>query len=139
MKGKNEKNQVLESSQSSNEEGLSAGFLNVQDVARYLKLRVSTVYSMVEQRRIPHYRVGRQLRFRKFEIDEWAEKLKQPVIDTAVEARKVLQSIEKKSDLDINRITTKTVEDTKKKGYTSLQEKPGRIKGLREEVKYGAI
>lgn len=120
-------------------EPLSLSFLDVREVARYLKVKPSTIYSMAGNRKIPFYRIGRQLRFRKFEIDQWAERLKQPVIDTGVEARKVLQSIEKKSDLDINRITTKAVEDTKKKGYTSLQEKPGRIKGLREEVKYGAI
>ena len=139
MKGRNEQIQVLGSSQSSNQEDLSAGFLNVQDVARYLKLRVSTVYSMAEQRRIPHYRVGRQLRFRKSEIDQWAERLKQPVVDAEPEAKKVLRSIDKKSDLDLDRIVKKVVEQSKKRGYNFLQEKPGRNKGLGKEVEDGII
>jgi excisionase family DNA binding protein len=98
-------------------ESLSSSFLDVRAVADYLRVRPSTIYSMAENRRIPFYRVGRQLRFRKFEIDEWAEKLKQPVVDAKIEAKKVLRSIAKKSDLDLDRIMKKNIDETRRKRY----------------------
>ena len=120
-------------------EPLSLSFLDVREVAHYLRVRPSTIYSMAGNRKIPFYRLGRQLRFRKFEIDQWAQGLKQPAVDVRAEARKVLRSVEKKSDLDLHRIVKKVVEDTKKKGYTVSQEKSGGIKGLETEVKHGLV
>ena len=119
--------------------GSLSSFLNVKEVAEYLALKTSTVYSLVEEKKIPHYRIGRQIRFKVSEIDEWMAGQKEPVVDAMVEARKVIRSFQRKPNLDGGRIMKKVVEQSKKKGYTSLQEKPGRIKGLREEVKYGAI
>ena len=120
-------------------ESLSLSFLDVREVAHYLKLRPSMIYSMAGNRKIPFYRIGRQLRFRKFEIDQWAERLKQPVVDAKIEAKKVLRSIAKKSDLDLDRIMKKVVEQSKKKGYNSPQEKPGGIEGLEMEVNHGLV
>jgi excisionase family DNA binding protein len=120
-------------------ESLSLSFLDVRELAHYLRVRPSTIYSMAGNRKIPFYRLGRQLRFRKFEIDEWAQGLKQPVIDTGVEAKKVFRSIEKNPDLDINRIVKKAIEDNKKKIYTPPHGKPDQTKGLRKEVKDGNL
>jgi excisionase family DNA binding protein len=120
-------------------ESLSLRFMGVREVAHYLRVKPSTIYSMAGNRKIPFYRIGRQIRFRKSEIDQWAQELKQPVVDLKVEAKKVLRSIAKKADLDVDRIVKKVVEQSKKKGYNVHQEKPGRIKGLRMEVKHGAL
>lgn len=120
-------------------ERLSSSFLDAREVAHYLNVRPSTIYSMAGNRKIPFYRLGRQLRFRKFEIDQWAQGLKQPVIDVKMEAKKVLRSIEKKSDLDINRITTKAIEEAKGKSYTCCHGKPDHVKGLGKEVKDGSL
>ena len=120
-------------------EPLSSSFLDVREVAHYLRVRPSTIYSMAGNRKIPFYRVGRQLRFRKFEIDQWAQGLKQPVIDVRAEARKALRSIEKKSDLDLDRIMKKAIEEARKKGYTSSHGKPDHDKGLRKEVEDGYL
>ncbi len=135
MKGRNEKSQISESNQSSNQEG----FWNVQDATGYLKVRASTVYSLVEQNEIPHYRVGRQIRFRKSEIDKWMEEHKRPAVDVRVEAKNVFRSIEKKGDLDVNAIVKKTIEDERVRRYTSQQGKPDQIKGLRKEVEDGYL
>jgi excisionase family DNA binding protein len=96
---------------------LSLSFLDVREVAHYLKLRPSTIYSMAGNRKIPFYRIGRQLRFRKSEIDQWAERLKQPVVDVEMEGKKVIRSIEKKSDLDLDRIIKKVIDETRGKRY----------------------
>ena len=131
-------------SSSEDHEGLpvedsSPGFLNVRQIGNYLGIKDSTVYSMVEEKRIPHYRVGRLVRFRKADVDEWMAGQKEAVVDVKVEAKKVLRSIEKKSDLDVDRIMKKVVEQSNKKGYNAPQEKPGVIKGLGTEVKHGTL
>jgi len=101
-----------------NEKGLSLGFLNVQKVANYLELRKSNIYSLVEKKGIPQYKIGRLIRFKKAEIDEWMAQNKEEIIDVKAEARKVFSSIEKKRDLDVNRIVKKMVDDAKGKRYT---------------------
>lgn len=118
---------------------LSSGFLNVQDIAEYLKVRVSTVYSMVEEKKVPHYRIGRQIRFKKSEIDAWMEKQKEEVIDVKVEARRVITSPQNKPDLAINEIVQKAIDGAGKKRYTSRHGKPDLIKGLRKEVGDGTF
>ncbi len=47
--------------------------MDVSEVARYLNVRTSWIYSKAAQRAIPCSRVGKYLRFRKAEIDEWLE------------------------------------------------------------------
>jgi excisionase family DNA binding protein len=120
-------------------EDLSSGFLNIHDIAGYLKVRVSTIYSLVERREIPHYRVGRQIRFRKGDIDRWLADQKQEVVDVKVEAKRVIGSLQKKGDLDINRIVKKVIEGTKKERYTSRRGRPDRIRGLGKEVEDGYL
>jgi excisionase family DNA binding protein len=51
--------------------GGSADILTVREVAAYLKLPLSTVYRLAEQRRLPGHKVGRQWRFHKFVLDDW--------------------------------------------------------------------
>jgi len=111
-----------------------SSFLNVKGVSEYLALKKSTVYSLVEEKKIPHYRINRQIRFKKSEIDEWMEEHKEPAVDVREEAKKVFRSIEKKGDLDVNAIVKKTIESVKGRRYTSRQGKPDQIKGLRKEA-----
>ena len=114
--------------------------LSVDDLSEYLNIKKSTIYCLVENRKLPHYRIGRLIRFKQGDVDAWMEKQKEPVIDVKTEARKVVRSIEKKSDLDAGGIVKKAIEDTNKKRYNPLsQEKPGGIEGLETEVKHGIV
>ena len=45
--------------------------LTIHEIATYLKLPVSTTYRLVERRRLPGHKVGRQGRFHKTAVDEW--------------------------------------------------------------------
>ena len=45
--------------------------IDVKTAARFLGVSVSLVYAWVERKRIPHYRMGRSIRFRIPELDEW--------------------------------------------------------------------
>lgn len=47
------------------------GFLTIGEVARYLDIKVKSLYVKVSE--IPHYRVGRLIRFRKEDIDAWMQ------------------------------------------------------------------
>ena len=44
----------------------------INEVAKYLKISKHTAYKLVERGKLPHFRVGRQLRYRKESIDQWA-------------------------------------------------------------------
>jgi excisionase family DNA binding protein len=45
--------------------------LTTHQVARYLKVDKFTIYRLVNQRKIPAFKVGTQWRFKKKMIDEW--------------------------------------------------------------------
>ena len=48
--------------------------LTLDEVAEYLRLSIHTLYKMVQQERIPAFKVTNKWRFRKSEIDAWIEK-----------------------------------------------------------------
>lgn len=45
--------------------------LTIRDVAQYLQCSVSTVRRLVMGDKIPHYRLGKLVRFRRTDIDGW--------------------------------------------------------------------
>jgi excisionase family DNA binding protein len=46
-------------------------FIDADEVADYLGLAESTVYTMVSQRRIPFVKMGRRTKFDRKELDRW--------------------------------------------------------------------
>jgi len=46
-------------------------FMTLEEVARYLRLSVHTIYKMAQQKRIPAMKAGALWRFKKENIDEW--------------------------------------------------------------------
>ncbi|MFO7917505.1 MAG: helix-turn-helix domain-containing protein [Anaerolineae bacterium] len=48
--------------------------LNVKQVAKYLQLKESTIYSWAQDGKIPAIKIGRTWRFRRSDLDEWLEK-----------------------------------------------------------------
>ena len=44
-------------------------FLTVDELAGYLKVKKNWIYQKVHSRDIPYHKIGKQLRFRKSEID----------------------------------------------------------------------
>ncbi len=113
-------------------------FFNIQDLSRYLGIKPSTLYVMVEERSIPHYRIGKLIRFRQSEIDAWMEGNKKNCVDPEKAARKALGPIQKLK-IDIDRVVRKAIEGTRGQGYTKPHGKPDRIKGLGKEVHDGSV
>ncbi len=47
------------------------GVIDISSAAKYLSLSKSTIYQLISKRRIPHYKQGKRVYFRKDELDKW--------------------------------------------------------------------
>jgi excisionase family DNA binding protein len=50
---------------------MDSEFLTAEEVAEYLRLPLSTVYKLVQDKRLPGFKVGKHWRFRREAIQEW--------------------------------------------------------------------
>lgn len=50
---------------------ISTEYLTIEDVARRFGVNATTVYRLVQQGRLPAFKVGSQWRFRESRLDEW--------------------------------------------------------------------
>lgn len=108
---------------------MEQGYLTVKEVAQYLGMKTSTVYTLVPE--IPHYRIGNLIRFRKDDVDAWMEtKREQAGHHTGI--RKIT------SARDVDDIVRKTIDAAKTGSYNSSG-KSDHVKDLRKEVKNGII
>lgn len=48
--------------------------LNVKQVAQYLQLKESTIYSWAQDGKIPAIKIGRTWRFRRVDLDNWLKR-----------------------------------------------------------------
>ncbi|MBM3188061.1 MAG: helix-turn-helix domain-containing protein [Chloroflexi bacterium] len=48
--------------------------LNVKQVAQYLQLKESTIYSWAQDAKIPAIKIGRTWRFRRTDLDSWLQR-----------------------------------------------------------------
>jgi len=48
--------------------------LNVKQVAQYLQLKESTIYSWAQDGKIPAIKIGRTWRFRRTDLESWLER-----------------------------------------------------------------
>jgi len=62
-------------------EPIERSTLTVQEVAEYLGVAVDTVYVLVREKRIVHFRIGRRILFKKQAVDEWIESQMQESIN----------------------------------------------------------
>jgi excisionase family DNA binding protein len=52
---------------------MESDFMTADEVAEYLRLPLSTVYKLVQDKKIPGFKVGKHWRFRKDTITQWIE------------------------------------------------------------------
>ena len=48
-------------------------FLGIKELAEYMGIKKSTLYSWVHQKAIPHYKIGRLPKFDITEINTWIQ------------------------------------------------------------------
>ena len=109
-------------------------FLTITEVAKYLNIKVSTLYSIVAVGEIPHFRIGRLLRFGKKDVDAWIETKR--VTGKAHQAR--TSKPVKDNIPDVHRIVRKAIDAANGRKYNSSG-KSDPVKGLRKEAKSGTI
>ena len=113
-------------------------FFDIQYLSKNLGIRPKTLYAMVEERSIPHYRIGKLIRFRRSEIDAWMEGNRKDCLAPEKVARKTLARVQKPK-IDIDRVVRKAIEGTRGQGYTGPHGKPDQVKGLGKEVRDGSV
>ena len=58
--------------------------LTVPETAEYLKLSRSKVYNLVQKNRIPHIKIGKNVRIRREDLLVWLDKKAQPSSDYGI-------------------------------------------------------
>jgi excisionase family DNA binding protein len=53
---------------------MTENIYTIPEVAEYLKISKSKVYALVQQGKIPHVRIGRNVRIRETDLKRWIEK-----------------------------------------------------------------
>jgi len=109
-------------------------YLTVKEVSEYLKIKIKTLYAMASAGEIPHYRIGRLLRFKKQDVDAWIETKK--VTAPSHQPSKKMPARKKISD--VYRIISDVVDAANGKRYNSSG-KSGHVKDLGKEVKDGTV
>jgi excisionase family DNA binding protein len=119
---------------------VSPEFLKIQDLSLYLGIKVSTLYAMVGDKKIPHYKVGRLVRFKKAEIDEWIGTKQISCKGATARVEKAVKPRPQKRPLaDIDRFVDKSIEEVLGNRYNRHHGKPDRVKGSRREGSHGTL
>ena len=63
--------QDLETREMSQNGNKDEEYMSIEDLSRLTGLRKATIYGKRSRREIPAYKFGRELRFRKSEVDKW--------------------------------------------------------------------
>ncbi len=113
-------------------------FIDINDLARYLAVKPSRLYSLVEAREIPHYKIGRLVRFKKAEIDLWMESNRKDCVDGQGSSGSPLRP-RKRPPFNADRIVRKAIDSARGERYNPPRGKPDRIKGLGKEVPDGTV
>jgi len=92
--------------------------LTVQEVSEYLHIKPATLYSKVESGIIPHYKIGRLVRFKRADIDRWMENHRRDPSDGDKRVKAILESTNK-GTMDIDGIVKKVIAEVKSSVYTS--------------------
>jgi excisionase family DNA binding protein len=129
---------------------MDSRYLSINDLSAYLGIKPKTIYAKVKE--IPHYKVGRLIRFRKDEVDAWMMKHRvgegendqdekqghgssTPTTDPALESPRTRRSRKRRSPItDIDRMISKAIDQVKVGGYTASHGKSDQVKGSGKEV-----
>jgi excisionase family DNA binding protein len=80
---------------------MESGYLSIKEASKYLGMKESTLYSMVEEKEIPHFRIGRRIRFKVADLDAWMVERRVESVDVDKEVHKILTPPRKRST-DVN-------------------------------------
>lgn len=116
-------------------------YLTVTEASNYISVKKSFMYSLVESSEIPHYRLGRLIRFKHSDLDKWMEEHRKEKIEVFVTAREILRKSGQNnlSPDDLRGIIKKSIASVTAERYNPSRAEPDRIKGLGKEVEHGTL
>jgi len=106
-------------------------FWDIKDLSFYLKVKVKTLYAMIHD--IPHYRIGKLIRFKKQEIDAWMEKRREKALRGMDRAREIRPKRMRQENSDIDKMISKAIDEGRNEVYNPGHGKSDRTKGLIKE------
>ena len=68
-------------------------FLTIDDVCGLLSVKKSFIYSLVESGVIPHYRIGKLIRFKQSDIDTWMENQRREGVNVGEKTKGILKAV----------------------------------------------
>lgn len=117
-----------------------SNLLTVSELSEYLCVKEKTLYAKVEAGEIPHYRIGRLIRFRLDEIEAWLETCRnQKGQVTEQSTPRKRKATSRNSNGYINAIIAKAIDQERDKYYDSGHGKSDRIEDLGKEAHNGTI
>ena len=113
--------------------------LTIDELSEHLGIKKSNLYSKVERKEIPFYKIGRLVRFKKTEIDLWLEKSRGVPMSRQKGAKEILNRTDNKKIVD--EFVQKAIAGTRSPDYTLVKGRPNRIRvrGLGKEVSDGTL
>jgi len=119
-------------------------YLTIHVLAAYLNIKPKTLYARVKE--IPHYKVGRLIRFKREDVDAWMERHRvakgetvhespTPATEPAPKPPRASKSRKRRGPItDIDRMISKAIDQVKGEGYTASHGKSDQVKGSGKEV-----
>jgi len=129
---------------------MEEAYLSISSLSAYLQIKPKTLYARVKE--IPHYKVGRLIRFKREDVDAWMEQHRvvkevtvqdkgqeqepsTPAVEPAPKTPKARRSRKRKGPItDIDRMISKAIDQVKGEGYTASHGKSDQVKGSGKEV-----
>lgn len=105
----------------SGEHGRCNHLMDISEVAVYLNMKASTLYSYVERKQIPHVRIGKLIRFNRRQIDSWLASLSVQVPETGRNKDEYLGFT--KSTREIDNIVERAIAGSSGSRYTTKRGK----------------
>jgi len=76
-------------------------FLSIDELSEYLSMKRSTLYALVESGELPHYRIGRLIRFKWDEVVQWMESHRREERHVDRKGRDILKAVNRpRADID---------------------------------------
>jgi len=116
--------------------------MNIDELSQYLGMKKSSLYSMVERREIPFYKIGRLLRFQKEEVEMWLQERRQDPWVHEKSAKRIMPGLShsRMDPKNIDRIVSRNIAQATGKVYTSDYGRSDQeVRGLGKEAKNGDL
>jgi excisionase family DNA binding protein len=118
---------------------METGLITTEILSIYLNIKIKTIYAKVAAGEIPHYRIGRLVRFRLDEIDEWLMGCRNKNQQAPKKAGSRKRRSPEQSRDHFSKIITKTIDEETDKYYSFTHGKSGRTEGPKQEVEHGSL